>query len=147
MPLSYSVEAMGFNFIYCTVTQTRKGVKRTSIQQMWWPLLSFCLEEALLHLHDALRKIAWNFSETFTAAIHNVVVAGAAGWTHCNLRDTRPWLRQWWTCRKQHNVCDCLRWSLGCYQHFYWTDMKEVERRNQNERGRFAFDTRREGGL
>lgn len=87
--------------------QWNKLKKGTSIWQMWWPWLSFCWEEALLHLHDALRKIAWNFSETFTAAVHDVVVASAAGWTHCKLRDARPRLRKHWTCRKQQHTFDC----------------------------------------
>lgn len=70
--------------------------------------LSSCFEEALLHLHDALRKIGWDFSETFTAAVHNVVVAGAAGRTHCNLRSTRPRLRQRWSCPEstRFTICD-----------------------------------------
>lgn len=106
----------------------KEKVKRTSIGQMGWPLLSFSLEEHS-HLDDALRKIAWNFSETFTAAVNDVVVAGAAGWTHCNLRDTRPRLRLCWTCRKQHLSPMVTRPFLDL-----WTDMKEVERREAKMR-------------
>lgn len=124
------IEAVGFKFIqYMSQwNKLEKGVRRTSIRRMWWPLLSFCLEEVRLHLHDALWKIAWNFSEAFTAAVHNVVVAGAAGWTHCNLRDTRPRLRQCRTCRKRRK-CAWLslmvtRLLSTCSLKIIWTDMK-----------------------
>lgn len=47
--------------------------------------LNYCL-----HLHDALGEVGWYFGETFAAAVHDVVVAGAAGRTHGHLRNASP---------------------------------------------------------
>lgn len=55
--------------------------------------------EGLLHLHDALGQVGWDLRQAFTAAVHDVVVAGAAGRTHRHLGGTGPGLRLNWTWR------------------------------------------------
>lgn len=56
--------------------------------------------EGLLHLHDALGQVGWDLRQAFTAAIHDVVVAGAAGRTHRHLGGTSPGLGLDWTWRR-----------------------------------------------
>lgn len=55
--------------------------------------------EGLLHLHDALGQVGRDLRQAFTAAVHDVVVAGAAGRTHGHLGGTSPGLRLNWTWR------------------------------------------------
>lgn len=65
--------------------------------------------EGLLHLHDALRQVGWDLRQAFTAAVHDVVVAGAAGRTHRHLGGTSPGLRLNWTWR--HTIADEIHQS------------------------------------
>lgn len=88
-------------------THLKKTVTIWTTYSVWTNELiqhvSSCYEnKADLHLHDALREVGWYFSQTFTTAVHYVVVAGAAGWTHCYLRNTSPRLCLCWTCRRQY---------------------------------------------
>lgn len=55
--------------------------------------------EGLLHLHDALGQVGRDLRQAFAAAVHDVVVAGAAGRTHRHLGGTSPGLRLNWTWR------------------------------------------------
>lgn len=42
------------------------------------------------HFYDALGQIGWDFGKAFSPAVHDVVVAGAAGRTDGRLGSTRP---------------------------------------------------------
>lgn len=65
--------------------------------------------EGLLHLHDALGQVGWDLRQAFAAAVHDVVVAGAAGRTHRHLGGTSPGLRLNWTWR--HTIAKQIRQS------------------------------------
>lgn len=94
---------------------------------------SFYENKADLHLHDALREVGWYFSQTFTTAVHYVVVAGAAGWTHCYLRNTSPRFCLCWTCRRQytrlwnHHTHTQVDWLFWKQAHFQWSASKDKE--------------------
>lgn len=107
--------------------------------------------EVLLHLHDALREIGWDFGETFTAAVHDVVVAGAAGWTHSNLRDTRPRLRQRWSCPESTHftVCDGHRDAFNVTYGDGWEGkaIKNIENRGKTGDRQVCCWHSGEGGL
>lgn len=62
-----------------------------------------------LHLHDALGQVGRDLRQAFAAAVHDVVVAGAAGRTHGHLGGTRPGLGLNWTWR--HTVGDEMQQS------------------------------------
>lgn len=74
--------------------------------------LDYCL-----HLHDALGEVGWYFGETFTAAVHDVVVAGAAGWTHGHLRNTSPGFCLCRTCGQIYSSVIYICQSLKNIQH------------------------------
>lgn len=66
--------------------------------------------DGLLHLHDAFGQVGRNLRQAFTAAVHDVVVAGAAGRTHRHLGGTGPGLCLNRTCRR-HTTVDETRQS------------------------------------
>lgn len=76
------------------------------------------------HFYDALRQVGWDLRQAFSPAVHNVVVAGAAGGTDGCLRSTGPRLWLSGACRARKRAEN---------QQKFESDLIQRETRQENE--------------